>query len=221
MTRRDTQEHLDLAGAVASAHPQSQLRLEGLRFLDRGPIDLTVEAGECVTLTGQSGSGKTLLLRAIADLDPHFGSAFSGEIECAAVPAPEWRRRVGLLLAESHWWRDSVGEHLRELAPDWLERLGLAAEALDWPIARLSTGERQRLALLRLLSNRPHVLLIDESTANLDAENTEKVEQLVAEYRLEAGAAVLLVTHDPVQARRIGSRRYRLEDGRLVPELLE
>jgi putative ABC transport system ATP-binding protein len=202
-------------------HPNNRLKLEGVGFLDYGPIDLVVESGECVTLTGPSGSGKTLLLRAIADLDAHTGGVFSGDIECASVPAPEWRRRVGLLLAESQWWRDSVGEHLREVAPDWLDRLGFAADVLDWSVARLSTGERQRLALLRLLSHRPVVLLIDESTANLDAENTRKVEQLVADYRVEMGAAVFWVTHDSLQAQRIGSRRVRLEDGRLVPELFK
>jgi ABC-type iron transport system FetAB ATPase subunit len=206
---------------VWEASVPTQLSLDGLCFSDYGPIDLKIGAGECVTLTGASGSGKTLLLRAIADLDPHTGKVSVGEVECASVEAPEWRRRVGLLLAESQWWRDLVGGHLEQLVGDWLGRLGFGPEVLEWPVARLSTGERQRLALLRLLSNRPQALLIDESTANLDADNVEKVEDLVEDYRDETGAAVLWVTHDPAQAQRIGSRRYRMQDGRLILERLK
>ena len=195
--------------------------MDGLCFLGRGPIDLSVETGECITLTGASGSGKTLLLRAIADLDRHTGDVFVRGDECASVDAPEWRRRVGLLPAESQWWRDSVGEHLEDVDVDWLGRLGFGREVLDWSVSRLSTGERQRLALLRLMANRPEVLLLDEATANLDSQNTLRAEALIADYRTESAAAVLWVTHDPAQARRVGSRRFRVQNGRLTEEWTE
>jgi ABC-type iron transport system FetAB ATPase subunit len=193
----------------------SLLRIEGLRYHGYGPIDLAVEAAECVVVSGPSGSGKTLLLRAVADLDPHEGRVWLDDVECGSMPAPTWRRRVGLLPSESQWWHATVGAHLT--APDgaWLEQLGFDADVLDWPIARLSTGERARLGLLRLLVQHPSALLLDEPTANLDAENTARVESLVATFRTASDAPVLWVSHDREQAARVGDRHLALEGGRL------
>jgi putative ABC transport system ATP-binding protein len=196
----------------------SILRIEDLAVRTIGPVQLLVDAGECATLTGASGAGKTLLLRAIADLDPHSGNVFCGEVESGTIAAPEWRRRVGLILAESQWWQDRVGDHLDPVAPSWIERLGFDQKVLQWSVSRLSTGERQRLALLRTLSRHPEVVLLDELTANLDRENTARVEGLVADYRRETNAAVLWVTHDPDQSRRVGSHHYRIEAERVVSE---
>lgn len=195
-----------------------RLRLDSLRFRGVGPIELTVPAGGCVAVSGPSGCGKTSLLRAIADLDLHDGQVFLDGLECAAFVAPEWRRRVGILLAESGWWSDRVGDHFAVRDASAMARLGFGPEAFDWTVARLSTGERQRLALLRLLGNRPVVLLLDEPTANLDPASVSKVESLLADYREEEGAAVLWITHDVEQGRRIADRRLRFEAGRLVQE---
>ncbi len=195
----------------------SRLDVEGLRFLDKGPIDLTVESGECVALMGASGAGKTLLLRAIADLDLHDGVACLDGREAESMPAPEWRRIVGLLPPESGWWADDVGAHFPSSfagAAD-LGALGLDLEVMHYRVARLSTGERQRLALLRLLANHPRALLLDEPTAGLDADNAERVERRVALYQQESEAAVVWVSHDRAQARRIASRAFELEGGRL------
>lgn len=197
----------------------SALVLHQLRTRHVGPIELTVAAGECVCLRGASGSGKSLLLRAIADLDPHAGEALLDERPCASMPAPAWRRQVALVMAEGQWWAETVGAHFADgCAPDWLERLGLPAAALDWEVARCSTGERQRLALLRTLMRQPAVLLLDEPTGNLDAESTARVEALLDDYRREHDAALLWVSHDPRQAARVAQRRFVLEDGQLVAE---
>lgn len=195
-----------------------RLLVDSLRFRGVGPIEFSVPAGGCVAVSGPSGCGKTSLLRAIADLDLHDGQVFLDDVECAAFVAPQWRRQVGLLMAESGWWSDRVGDHFAVRDASAMARLGFGPEAFDWGVARLSTGERQRLALLRLLGNRPVVLLLDEPTAGLDPASTSNVEALLAEYREETGAAVLWVTHDVEQGRRVAERRLRIEAGRLVQE---
>jgi len=198
----------------------SELALEDLRFHGRGPASLALADGECVALTGPSGAGKTLLLRAVADLDPHEGSARLDGAAADSLPAPEWRRRVGMLPAESAWWADVVGEHFPEpVDEERLVALGLPPEATRWQIARLSTGERQRLAILRLLANRPSALLLDEPTASLDAESVERVERLLERYRRETGAPALWVSHDPAQASRVASRRFLMKEGGVLVEL--
>jgi putative ABC transport system ATP-binding protein len=146
----------------------ASLRLERLRPRLLDPVTLTVAAGTLLFLSGPSGAGKSLLLRAVADLDPNDGEAFVGELARSSLSASQWRRRVGLLPAESGWWDETVGAHFpARPAPDdarqrkdsvqsdlldLLPRLGFEADVLGWAVSRLSTGERQRLALARLLA---------------------------------------------------------------------
>lgn len=180
------------------------------------PLTIEIGAGECLALTAPSGAGKTRLLRAIADLDPHEGEASLDGRACASMPAPEWRRRVGYLPSEPRWWCATVGEHFASAARTALaERLGFPDDVGTWPVERLSSGETQRLALARLLEREPLALLLDEPTAHLDDEFTEVVEAIVADYRKAHAAPVLWVTHDVEQAERVGTRRAALVDGRL------
>lgn len=182
------------------------------------PIDLVIAPGECVTLSGESGSGKTRLLRAIIDLDPNQGEARTGDHTLQQTPAHLWRRQVGLLPAESHWWHDRVGDHFTRRVTEILHALGLAPECLDWEVARLSSGERQRLALARLLDRQPGVLLLDEPTANLDPENSQRVERLIRRYAAEHQAALLWVSHDPAQRQRVGQRRLQIRGRQIETE---
>jgi len=188
------------------------LVVDKVSVVDDVPLSLRVAAGECVTVAGPSGSGKTLLLRAIADLDPHSGQVMLDGIAADAVPAPQWRRLVGLLLAESPWWHERVGAHFPDMdgLDRQLEALGFGPDVMSWRIARLSSGERQRLALLRLLALRPAVLLLDEPTANLDPGSTALVEQLVSSYRSERRVPVLWVSHDADQRSRIADRQLEI-----------
>jgi putative ABC transport system ATP-binding protein len=170
--------------------------------------------GECIAIRGPSGAGKTLLLRAIADLDPNAGSVTLEGRDRATIPGPQWRRLVGYVPAEPGWWAETVGEHFADWATavDVLKDLGFPDETKTWPISRLSTGERLRLALVRAVIVQPKVLLLDEPTAALDAVSVAAVESLIAS-RMRAGLAVLWVTHDPAQAGRIADRRFVMEAG--------
>src|SRR5207248_885900 len=168
---------------------------------------------------GPSGAGKTLLLRAIADLDPNGGSARLQGRDRATIPGPEWRRLVGYVPAEPGWWAETVGEDFVSwpTAVRMLARLGFPDETKAWPISRLSTGERLRLALARALIVRPKVLLLDEPTAALDAASVAAVEALIGS-KIQAGLSVLWVTHDPAQAGRIAERQLVMEAGCLRTE---
>jgi ABC-type iron transport system FetAB ATPase subunit len=193
----------------------SSLRIQRLATKLIGPISLEVAAGECLALMGPSGAGKSLLLRAIVDLDLSTGDVMVGVHARKDLPASAWRKLVALVPAESGWWADRVHDHFPAKfdATDLIGKVGLTG-ALQWDVARLSTGERQRLALVRALCCRPEVLLLDEPTASLDEYATALVEDLIREC-CGTGMAVLLVTHDRRQAERMAKRVLRITDGRI------
>ena len=184
-----------------------------------GPVSFDVAAGECVAVMGASGAGKSLLLRAIADLDPNGGDVALNGTTRNAMPAHAWRRQVALVPAESGWWADRVGEHFIAAPPDMglLDALGLAAEALDWSVARLSSGEKHRLAILRALCLRPAALLLDEPSASLDETSTERLEAVLKDQRA-GGVPIVLVTHDAAQAERLATRIITLAGGRIADQ---
>ena len=188
----------------------SSLQVIDVRCHGRGPYSLQIAPGECLSLQGPSGSGKSLLLRAIADLDPHQGRVLLDDIDSNSIPAPQWRRQVALLPVESQWWLDEVGAHFPSDDCPWLVPLGFTVETMQWQVSRLSSGEKQRLALARALMNQPRVLLLDEPTASLDSQAVTALEQVVADYRQQTGAAVLWVSHDAKQAQRVGDRVAQL-----------
>jgi ABC-type iron transport system FetAB ATPase subunit len=193
------------------------LETHALRRLHLGPVDFSLAPGECVSVAGKSGAGKSVLLRMIADLDPHDGDATLDGQPCSGMPAPQWRRMVTYVAAESGWWDERVAAHF---APDTdlaalFRSVGIPAEAATWPVARLSTGERQRLALLRAFGPLNRVLLLDEPTSALDVQSGTLVED-VLRARLAKGTAILLVTHDPDQAARMASRHLAVEGGKLM-----
>jgi putative ABC transport system ATP-binding protein len=200
---------------------EHKLVVRALTVRGLAPVSFTLNAGECVAVRGPSGSGKSLLLRAIADLDPNTGMLTLSGRDRDAFPAPEWRRHVGYVPAEPGWWSDHVAEHFQ----DWdearclVERMGLTVEAGAWPVLRLSSGERMRLALIRALLVQPEVLLLDEPTGPLDSTATAAVEELIAERRAQ-GLAVLWVTHDDAQAARIARRCLVVDGGRIKEVIL-
>ena len=190
------------------------LQVRDLRTTILQPISFALSVGECMAVRGPSGAGKTLLLRALADLDPNEGLVTLEGRDRSTIAGPEWRRLVGYVPAEPGWWAETVGEHFADwtAAAKFLKELGFSDETKTWPISRLSTGERLRLALVCALIVRPKVLLLDEPTAALDAAAVGAVEAMICS-RIQAGLAVLWVTHDTAQARRIADRQLVVEAG--------
>jgi putative ABC transport system ATP-binding protein len=198
------------------------LQVRNLRTSILGPASFSLSAGEALAVRGPSGAGKTLLLRAVADLDPNEGLVTLDGRDRSTIAGPEWRCLVGYVPAEPGWWADTVGEHFGEWAAALalLRDLGFPEATKAWPITRLSTGERLRLALARALMVRPKVLLLDEPTAALDAAAVAAVESLI-KARMRTGLAVLWVTHDGEQAKRVAHRLLVVEAGRVREEAPE
>jgi ABC-type iron transport system FetAB ATPase subunit len=196
-----------------------RLRAVSLHSPLAGPFELELAAGECVAITGPSGAGKSLLLRMIADLDPNEGQVYLDGIERRTLTPPAWRRRVPYSAAEPGWWHERIADHFHgetlDAARAFAPRLALAPALLDGPVAQLSTGERQRVALMRALALVSPVLLLDEPTGALDEDNARLVEGVLRE-RLAAGVAIVMVTHTIAQAARLAHRHLRMANRSLV-----
>ena len=177
--------------------------------------------GACLAVMGPSGGGKTLLFRALSDLDPSDGRVTLDGVLKEDIPAPQWRRRVAYVPAEPGWWAATPAAHFADwnAARPLAQTLLLPGDIGSAPIARLSTGERQRLALMRALMGNPRVFLLDEPTGPLDAAATCAVEAVLRD-RLAKGAAILLATHDDAQAARMATRILRFAEGRAMETAL-
>lgn len=187
------------------------LRVDKLKIAVLPPLSFSLPDGECLAVEGPSGSGKTRLLRAIADLDSAEGYVFLDGAERREMAASEWRHRVRYVAAEPGWWAPTAREHFVQTTR--IERLvrglGLADAHLDRPIADLSTGERQRLALVRALADDSRVLLLDEPTAALDPESAALVEELIR-FECLSGKSVVLVSHKAAEVDRLAHARLQL-----------
>jgi predicted ABC-type transport system involved in lysophospholipase L1 biosynthesis ATPase subunit len=193
--------------------------------------DITVSAGESVSIRGESGSGKTTLLNLLAGLDASEGgevawagasitglsnnalagrrARFLGMVFQAYYLIPEIDALANVLMARRMLGR--VGTKERARAAALLGRVGLADRAHHLP-AHLSGGERQRVAIARALMNEPRVILADEPTGNLDEHTGDAVIEVLLGAGAEQGAALVLVTHNPQHAAKCG-RSLRLHEG--------
>lgn len=217
------------AAAVLEARGLRKSYLSGERVLEvlRG-VDLTVAQGESVSIRGESGSGKSTLLNLLSGLDsPEAGEVrWGGE---AKLTAAARGRRVGLVFQSFYLVPEldalgnvllaarllgPVGPAERKRAGDLLSRVGLGKRTEHVP-GRLSGGERQRVAIARALMNRPKLILADEPTGNLDEQTGDAIIELLLGLRAEEACALVLVTHNPLHARRC-ERALTLRDGVLV-----
>ena len=195
-------------------------------------IDLDIAAGEAVGLVGPSGSGKTSLLMVLAGLErATSGSVHVAGQELTALDedalARLRRRHVGIVFQAFHLIPtmtalENVAVPLElagrrdamEVAAASLRAVGLGARLSHLP-GQLSGGEQQRVALARALAPRPHLLLADEPTGNLDGATGAAVMDLLFALRAEAGATLLLITHDKALTARC-SRIVAIADGRIA-----
>ena len=189
------------------------LNIQNLSFIEWKHLDLSVAESEVVCLLGDSGSGKSLLLRAIADLIVNEGEVSLWGKGRESFSPPEWRKRVGYLAAEVLWWEETVDLHFsKPLSREDLDKVNLPHDAGEWAPSRLSMGERQRLGILRMLDRSPEVLLLDEPTANLDENSSRVVEKVLLDYIGEESAPTLWVTHSEDQAGRLGHRILEMKN---------
>lgn len=176
--------------------------------------DLAVQAGERICLSAPSGAGKSVFLQCLADLLPNDASIdFDGQPR-EQIVAHQWRRLVCYVASESAWWSNRVIDHFPGQSSLPLSTLNLSNDLLERSPTGLSSGQRQRLALLRALAREPRVLLLDEPTANLDERNTDAVEALLQEWTGK-GNALVFTSHNVQQQMRLATRRWSISDGRV------
>ncbi len=199
-------------------------------------IDLVIKKGETLGIVGMSGSGKSTLLHILGTLDrPTTGEVlYSGENVFRRTDdelATFRNQEIGFVF-QFHYLLSEFSalenvmmplliqrietKEARELATNILERVGLR-DRLDHRPGELSGGEQQRVAIARAVILKPRVILADEPTGNLDLETGSSVMDLFLNLNQEEEITLVLVTHNPAVAERLG-RRIRLSDGKIVDE---
>jgi tungstate transport system ATP-binding protein len=190
------------------------------------------DTGLTHVLMGPNGTGKSTLLRICALLEaPNRGRVnYLADDGRPLAPDLDLKRRITLLLPSVGVFNTSVfhnvayglkirGFKKREIEAKVdaiLEAVGLAEKkrqrALD-----LSTGQSKRLGLARAMVLEPEVIFLDEPTASIDQANTEIIEEIIMKMKVEKRATIIMVTHDPAQAERLGDRLLLIKDGKLLP----
>ncbi|MCC9620981.1 ABC transporter ATP-binding protein [Thalassospira sp. MA62] len=224
--------------------PEQTINVQNLKLRLQGPagiveilkgVDLSVNAGECVSLVGPSGSGKTSLLMVIAGLE----QAQEGVVNICGNDlraldedglALYRRHHVGIVFQDFHLVPTmSALENVAlpmefagrkdafEKARSELEAVGLGHRIDHYP-GQLSGGEQQRVALARALATDPELLLADEPTGNLDGTTGETIIELLFDLTKRRGSTLLLITHDQGLADRC-DRSIMLRDGEIVSQL--
>jgi len=232
------------AGHAARATPEATLlSLQGVEKVYRtqrietvalSNVNVEIAAGEFISIMGPSGSGKSTLLHIIGLLD----APTNGTVMLAGEPVSSWgdtrlarlrNQQIGFVFQTFHLiadldvldnvelpliYRDVSAASRREQAKAALERVGLSARLHHFP-SQLSGGQQQRVAIARAIVGNPRLLLADEPTGNLDSRMGEEIMEILHRLNQEAGATIVMVTHDQRWADSTG-RILRLFDGRQV-----
>ena len=210
---------------VSLQHARGTLALEDVCF--------KVEPGEFVFLIGQTGSGKSSLLKILnRELKPTGGEVWVDGIEVTSLHrrgVPSLRRKLGVVFQDFRLLPDRTlfenvsfalrvigvhGKPLNQRTIEALDRVGILPRARMFP-HQVSGGEQQRAALARAIVNRPQLLLADEPTGNLDPETSRGIMDLLLEIN-RSGTTMLIATHDQPLVDAVGRRVLELQGGRLV-----
>lgn len=176
-------------------------------------------------IIGPSGAGKSSLLRLMNRLDePTGGDVLYKNKKQKEYSPCDLRRKIGYLFQTPYLFDDTVRDNLlyaeKSLTDEkllkLLEKVHFSKSLIDSPVTRLSGGEKQRVALARLLATEPEIMLLDEPTSSLDPSVTQAIEKLIIEIVEQEKLTALVVTHNPDQALRIGGEALLLVDGNLI-----
>ena len=201
-------------------------------------VNITIDDGEFVFITGRSGSGKSTLIKILLkEVEPTSGRVVVNDMDLRKMPrryVPKYRRRLGVVFQDFRLLKDKTVyenvafaqrvvvtpiKEIKKNVPAMLSLVGLAEKYKSFP-RQLSGGEQRRLSLLRALSIYPQFLVLDEVTSGLDLLSTDAVLQVLERYHEEFGCAYLLITHDRQTAYRISSRVLELNRGVFVREAI-
>jgi tungstate transport system ATP-binding protein len=212
---------LEVAGISKSYHGQTVLQ----------ECSFVFKASRTYTLQGPNGSGKSTFLRIAALLEPpDAGAVRYGDHDFPLPHDLRLRRRITLLLPAIGVFNTTVfnnvayglkirGRRSQEIEPrvnDVLVTVGLVHKRWHNALG-LSSGETKRLGLARALVIEPEVFWLDEPTANIDPKNTEIIEQIILDLKSAGKSTIIVVTHDPAQAHRLGDHLLVMENGKIVP----
>ena len=209
------------------------------RFGDKTVLDgvnLSIEPGESVAIIGGSGTGKSVTLKCILGLlKPDSGSVTVDGEEVVGARSREMSRirtkfgmlfQGGALFDSMPVWRNVTfgltqgrmtdAAHMRRVAEENLERVGLKADILNLRPNELSGGMQKRVALARAIAPRPEIIFFDEPTTGLDPIRADMINDLIVSLVDDLGVTALTITHDMVSARKIANRVAMLYNGRII-----
>ena len=198
-------------------------------------VSLNIEEGEFVFVVGDSGSGKSTLIKLLLkELEPTEGTITINGRKLNKIrrrQIPKFRRNIGVVFQDFRLLKDRniydnvafaqkvIGESNRSIkknVPKLLSMVGLAAKYRSYP-RQLSGGEQQRVAIARALINKPKILLADEPTGNLDANNAWEIMKLMEEIN-EQGTTVVVVTHNLEIVKAMNKRVITMQKGVVVDD---
>jgi lipoprotein-releasing system ATP-binding protein len=193
-------------------------------------VSLSIKAGESVAIIGPSGCGKSTLLNILGTLDVPDSGTYTLDGASMEKSSPQQlaairSEKIGFIFQLHHLMPQctvlenvllptlalKTSDSARERAESLLASVGLQ-DRLNWKPAQLSGGERQRVAVVRALINQPKLILADEPTGALDEKNAEALTTLLLDLQKTTGVSLVLVTHHPAQASRMG-RVLKIHDG--------